>query len=558
MTDNDNQKTKKTSLATLVTGAFVVIVVLSLLSTSMSYSRLFNFSKILNNITENSLPEASRANQINDTLKEILYLTERLTNANNHSSRRIAVKELLHQEIKLTSLIESFDDSIHLNNQIKTARREIADLNALVIERINKESQIQDKLSRAYKLQNALIASLSNLSVTNSFFEQASLPIVKIVALAGQSANINRLQPVRQIARDISDNITRVKALALQQANLDVTTLLPNLDQLQQALLGKEGLTNLRVEQLQIIGRTRGRGNFLHNLILDISRLAGTSTFKINQSIVEDAQKASSDIATQVNWSITLAVFVVLFVVIIIYFINQRIVARLVSLNESVLRRIKSESSAIEVDGNDEISELAKSFVYFSEKVEQQTQQLQQLSLTDSLTDLPNRRAMDERLTHDVHTAKRGHWPLSVILLDIDFFKLYNDFYGHVAGDECLKNVALALKNVQQRESDFMARYGGEEFAMLLPSTDKEGAIKVAKRIKANIESLKLRHKKSKVSKYITVSIGIATFNENSIATVDNILISTDRALYGAKESGRNCYFHFDDFDKDFYKTTAK
>ena len=504
MTNINMNHNKKTSLATLVTGAFVVIVVLSLISTALSYNRLINFNTILANITGNSLPDATRANQINNILKEVLYLTERLTNANNHAARRIAGSKLLEQDIRLSLLIETFGASIHINNQIKTARNEINDLNTLIINRIENQELIDAQLDQAYKLQDAIIAELSASAAQNNFFEQGSIPVIQSIALTSKAISLDRLQPVRQIAKAIDKNLVQVKRLAMQQSNLNKKSLVSKVDTLQTVLVGDSGLINLRIQQLQINGRARGRGNFLHNLIVDISRLADSNSYKINESIVIEAQETATKISTQVKWSVSLAVFVVLLLIAIIYVINERIVARLVSLNDKVVKRIKSPNTPIKAEGNDEISELAQSFIYFAEKVEQQKEQLQKLSLTDSLTALPNRRAMDERLTHDVHTAKRGHWPLSIILLDIDYFKPYNDHYGHVAGDECLKKVALALNNIQQRDSDFMARYGGEEFAMLMPSPDEEGAIKIANRIKSAIEQYKLPHEESEISNTIS------------------------------------------------------
>lgn len=506
-------------------------------------------------ITNQSLPEAAKASQINNILKEILYLTERLTNANNQAARRIAFEELKQQETKLSKITEDTTSSIHLRNQITTTRKEVEELNALIIAQINNRDVIHNQLEQAYRIQDKIIHQINTSTHERRLLDGITMDIINSVALGHKALNLHQLQPVRQLAKEtkisLSNSIQLTRALSLT----DDSSLIADIDKLNNILLSETGLFNLTIKQLQISGRTRGRGNFLHNLISDISKLSESNFHKINQSIINSSQDTSLKIAEHVKWSIILAISVLLLLVAAIYFINQKIVMRLLTLNKSVLKRINSQQADINVEGKDEISYLARSFVYFSDQIEAQKEQLQLLSLTDSLTNLPNRRAMDERLGLEVHTALRGKMPLSILMLDIDYFKPYNDFYGHVAGDECLKEVAVALKGLQQRESDFIARYGGEEFVMLLPTTDKEGAINVAEYLINKINNLKLPHEKSQVADHITVSVGVSTFTEAEIKvgtfSVDNILKISDRALYAAKESGRNRYCHADELAKE-------
>jgi diguanylate cyclase (GGDEF)-like protein len=500
-------------------------------------------------ITANSLPEYSRISHVNNTLKDTLYFTEKLTNANNHAARRIAFDSLNKLEDKLTDLTGDFGDSLHLSNQIKTAKKEIDDLNILVSKRINNESLVQIKIDEAYSLQDKIISGLTKQGLGGSVFEKFTMPIIQSVMLSQKTLSLSRLQPVRQLAREVSQNIKHVLIIESQHSVLLASDIKNDITLLSNLLLSDAGLFNLKIEQLQVVGRSRGRGNFLYNLIADISILSEARFYEINESIVNEAQKTTKQIAEQVRWSISLAIFIIFLLFTIIYFINHKIVARLLALNESVIKRIQSQSSSINTNGQDEISYLARSFVYFSEKVEKQKKQLKEQSLTDGLTNLANRRALDERLVYEISMAQRGNLPLSIILLDIDYFKRYNDYYGHVSGDECLQRFALGLKSIRQRDCDFIARYGGEEFVMLLPATDKEGAIKVAKHIKVVVEQLQLTHEKSTVSKYLTVSTGVATFTDNDLLSVDEILTITDKALYHSKYQGRNTYTHADDMN---------
>jgi len=166
---------------------------------------------------------------------------------------------------------------------------------------------------------------------------------------------------------------------------------------------------------------------------------------------------------------------------------------------------------------------------------------LQKLSSLDGLTGIPNRRSFDEVLLKEWNRSKRHSNAISLIMLDIDFFKLYNDHYGHQGGDDCLKRVATALKNSLHRETDMLARYGGEEFSAILPDTNIEGALKLAENMRSNVQSNQIPHEKSKVSDYVSISIGVASTVPSQDSTPPDILIAAaDQALYKAKEEGRN------------------
>jgi len=165
---------------------------------------------------------------------------------------------------------------------------------------------------------------------------------------------------------------------------------------------------------------------------------------------------------------------------------------------------------------------------------------LQKLATIDQLTQLPNRRRFDNYITQQWHQMKREQFPLSLIMGDVDFFKLYNDTYGHQAGDYCLQKVGKAIKISVNRVTDLVARYGGEEFAVILPNTHAKGAIYLAKRILINVRQLQMPHEKSTISDRVTISLGVATLIPTNEATPDNLIALADAALYQAKSSGRN------------------
>ena len=158
----------------------------------------------------------------------------------------------------------------------------------------------------------------------------------------------------------------------------------------------------------------------------------------------------------------------------------------------------------------------------------------------DQLTQIANRRRFDETMTLEINKAKRTGTILSVLLLDIDHFKFYNDTYGHLEGDSCLKKVAAALSTSLKRPKDLAARWGGEEFACLLPNTNAKGAQNVAEVLREAIQNLSIPHKSSPVNEVVTVSVGVVASNPMDDNSFDNLLKRADEALYQAKESGRN------------------
>jgi diguanylate cyclase (GGDEF)-like protein len=165
---------------------------------------------------------------------------------------------------------------------------------------------------------------------------------------------------------------------------------------------------------------------------------------------------------------------------------------------------------------------------------------MSQMAHIDSLTEVANRRHFDIFLYQEWRRAQRERWPIAMLMVDVDFFKLYNDIYGHQYGDRCLRSIAEAISKSIHRTSDLVARYGGEEFAVILPNTPVDGAIIVAEEIRQAVASLFIEHYKSTVAHYVTVSVGVAVMQPGQDNHLDDLVHSADEALYKAKDSGRN------------------
>ena len=170
----------------------------------------------------------------------------------------------------------------------------------------------------------------------------------------------------------------------------------------------------------------------------------------------------------------------------------------------------------------------------------QKLSEINKIATLDGLTQIANRRRFEEHFNQQWRQMARDQASFSLILCDIDHFKQYNDAYGHLTGDDCLRQVARVLEQCVNRPNDLVARFGGEEFAIILPQTKLSGAIRVAERIQAEIAKLKIQHIQSSVSPYVTLSIGIASTIPDPNIYQDTIIDQADQHLYLAKQSGRN------------------
>jgi diguanylate cyclase (GGDEF)-like protein len=173
-------------------------------------------------------------------------------------------------------------------------------------------------------------------------------------------------------------------------------------------------------------------------------------------------------------------------------------------------------------------------------ELEQANEKLLRLATLDGLTKIPNRRRFDDYFTTEWQRHLRKQEPLALILMDIDYFKYYNDYYGHQGGDDCLVRVAQMIAQMARRSTDLVARYGGEEFAAILPNTHTQAALMLAESMRQAIASLAIPHAQSKVSNYVSLSLGVASLVPTPKITPEDLITRADQALYAAKNQGRN------------------
>nr|WP_320011844.1 diguanylate cyclase [uncultured Desulfobulbus sp.] len=241
----------------------------------------------------------------------------------------------------------------------------------------------------------------------------------------------------------------------------------------------------------------------------------------------------------------------------IIFLLNltlQKVITQPLKMLTDYAQAIEQEkdfSRRINMHRTDEIGRLAQSIDTMVETIGEQTNELQLaneqlilLTVQDGLTSIANRRMFDSYLNKEWRRAQREQTPLSLVLLDVDFFKRYNDTYGHQQGDRCLIAIAETMQKHIRRPADLAARYGGEEFALILPITENQGAYKLAEGLRQGVQALQIEHRASEVSAYVSISLGVSTIipqAKEEKFSLHGLIEQADQHLYQAKQRGRNC-----------------
>ncbi len=211
-------------------------------------------------------------------------------------------------------------------------------------------------------------------------------------------------------------------------------------------------------------------------------------------------------------------------------------------LNQTRLyQELQKQNELLQTEINERLR-VEKALTQTNQKLELANAKLASLAWLDGLTGIANRRKFDQYFETEWKRLAREKLPLSLILIDVDYFNKYNLAYGHLGGDDCLKKVANTLNSVLKRPADLVARYGGEEFVIVLPNTHLEGAICITENIQEEIKNLKIPHQMSLVSSQVTLSIGINCIIPTQKLEMETFISNTDKALYLSKENGRNCY----------------
>ena len=519
------------SLNTVFTLSFSIVLVLSSIVALIAYDRLAAFEELLDDTTATSFPKVMSYAKMYSQVNELTYATDSLAIANSQGQRRIAFDDLKVKISAIRPRVVELGNAQRLLMQLDVIAQEIDALNALIEEQLTISDLLLKQRRAVYRIHDIAI---HDEELAHSDFAHT---VSRLVIMAEEGLSFKRLNKIKNTSR----NITKFYNRSIETLNFEDSQKLL-LSDLYEGLVAADGAMAMKIQSLRVLGRTHGRADFVRNLVIDYARLAEYESFKYNGTVLEDIKDFSETVDAQTKTLGSAAIVTFVVIIIIVFYIQRRLIRRLVLLNKKVVSRLAGESIDLKVGGKDEITAIAKSFEEFAQTIERQKQELLKSSLTDGLTNVANRRGLDKAIKNLLLSAQRQQWPIAILMMDIDNFKTYNDYYGHIEGDECLQKIASALKSVMRRPEDFVARYGGEEFVCLLPNTPLSGAEIVADSILEQLKKDHIPHQRSDVADYVTLSIGITVYNAEKEESSDSLLKLADTALYRAKKSGKNCY----------------
>jgi diguanylate cyclase (GGDEF)-like protein len=533
-------KTRRISLIRVFSLTASAILTLFLLLSWLIYTSLLNFKVIFNDVAEQSLPDIVISSQLYGQSSRLLEATEQLSKSNSEAAKRLAEERISQYLNYLQDISQKRFQNEFLDLQLNNISIEISEFTTLIKQKLLINQQLKEKENAVYKLHAVALALDPQLQGNDQITANYhwSLQLSRTITSVNRSLNMNRLQEVRQVFRQFNKDLELLRKFANQGEHQNQKLKLTN--NLAQLILQDEGLLPLKILQLRIDGRVIGRENFVHNLIQDFARLLEYSAKETEQKVTLQLAQTVKRTKTETTLIGLVLAGAIIFLLAMILFFQKQVIIRLQSLNDLVKSKIKGDEISARIRGNDEITDLANTFNLFTQTIEEQQLKLEHMSLSDGLTGIANRRAFDIRLLHDIELSVRKKSHVAILLMDIDCFKLYNDNYGHAAGDECLKIIATCIKNALKRSSDFVSRYGGEEFVCVLPDTNLKGAKDIAMDIMRSVQEAKVVHHYSTVTDHITLSMGIAVSGPDLVLLPDKLLSKADKALYVAKGNGKN------------------
>lgn len=537
-------------MAKLFTSSLLGILILFTLLSTLVFYRILSYETTLSHISEQDFPEVVLAGQLTSKANQLAIAVATLTNTASNATINIAQEQIFSKIGEIKNIARHQEKDAFLAHQLTVISAELQQFILLNKQKIAVDKKIDSVQLSIHALREQLLPSQSDTGVDyqDSYsLTRAHLPVIQFVLLLEQALSEKSIQEVRRLFSE----------LAVLQAGLgsqDITLLNLRTQQLLTTLIQNDTLLPLKVKQLRLTAKSNSRANFLTKVIGDYARLVELQANDIERGVLARATLETQKARRQLPVVVGLLLLALIIVGLTIVYIRRRIVNRLVKLNLLVKEGAPGSAQLKELEGNDEISDIAHTFNVFTKTIAAQKKALERLSMADGLTGIANRRAFDIRLTSGMKLAARSTMPLSLLLIDVDYFKSYNDNYGHIAGDNCLCLLARTIDDCLHRPGDFVARYGGEEFACVLPDTDDAGADDLAQSILGVISELQIPHGFEQAGSIVSISIGVATSSTGLADSATMLIERADKALYYAKRHGRNRFASFKDLPSPILK----
>jgi diguanylate cyclase (GGDEF)-like protein len=534
MTASTTKKGARISLVKVFSAGLTGILFIFILLSYFTFTRLLSFESTLTDISDKSLPNLIRISQLYSQAARLLESTELLSKSASGASKRLAQKRLSTNIINIRKAAKNAFANEFLDTQLDTIAIELDEFSTLIEDRLHILANIELLRDQMYEL---------NVQAVNIKKQSSSawvLGFSQVINNVSRALNEKKLQRVRFLFNQLEKQLNKLSTISGEGQDKAVRRQLTH--QFKTLLFDKNGMELLKIKSLRLEGRVIGRENFVHNLIEDYVAQLSLLTNETEQNITLQVATSVVDMKEQTQLIRLILIGGVVFLLVIVVLFQQRILKRISVFKQIVRNETQKFDYETILNGNDEITDLAEAFNEFIHTIDIQKQKLEQLSMSDGLTGIANRRALDIRLKHDIEISIRQKSSVAILLMDIDCFKQYNDNYGHSAGDQCLKDVSKIIGDSLQRDSDFVARYGGEEFVCVLPKTDSQGAQMIAAHLIEQFKQAALPHKYSNIADYLTMSIGIATSQPDNVLSPETIIKQADSALYVSKHTGKNSF----------------
>lgn len=537
---------KRSSIAKTVFYGLTVLVIVILMLSSLAFFGFFSFNKMLTHFANDSIPEIMRGARVAGLGQQLLYETGQLSDARSGSEMRIAYKSTLEKFDQIEDLISSqkLPNNNRLKRELVILRQTLGELANFVNDRITITKKTDSSLENLYNVEKELIhfdqhirqAAAGDGVFLNQFSSWMSKAL-EITNYSESSASIHILYKIKRAEQHV-----RREYAVLEELSEDFPYEMQVEAWLMEAKIGRiilrnqSGLISLVRDRMTVLRKTASRGNFTRSLVSEFE----TANATLFSDVVGNVSKNTLVLSRQVKqlmWCFAIFSFLALSAsVTVLLYIRRNLTNRLISLNNSILAGMAGEKIVMQDKGNDEISDMARSFEFYVEEVVIRENKLIKLATQDSLTGVSNRRSFLEQGSKELARAKRSGNPVTFFMMDLDHFKTINDTLGHHTGDEVLKEISKICMDTL-REVDLFGRIGGEEFAALLPDTDLSEGLVVAERLRESIETSEWFIDGSTVS--CSVSIGVAQSSLDDIS-LNDLMKRSDAALYVAKNKGRN------------------
>lgn len=518
----------------------------------ISYSALHSFSSvstILNKFTNQRIPEITRNANLATLSQQLLYETERLSSSTTALTRHLAYQKATNKFEEILVVFAGQNNNRPEDLHLKIIKTTIDDLHDLVTRQSELTIQAETLLNKTIALEQKLHTLSHNkkhLSEVHSqdlshahsddLYSLWIFTAMDVLSHGTQVLTITDVNQLKNFEKKTQQEVQRLKTILQHMPSVLAADITASQTEIESLLLSHDGLTSTTLHKLKVSQQKRKKGEFTRNIVSKFDK----KNNELFAKIITDTSRQASDTSKKVI-NATLMFFIVSLLIILlsfgaIFYFHSKLTVRLVQLNNALQKKISGQNSTIDVCGNDEITDMAKSFLYYANEVEMREQQLTKLATTDPLTGLKNRRSFLGDVEKQMAISQRHNDNISFIMIDVDHFKSINDSYGHKTGDILLQNIAKAFRSAL-REEDILGRIGGEEFAVFLVRPQQEYIIQVAERLRSVIAETQWLIEDNEIE--CSVSAGVSYVRQTD-ETISQLMHRADLALYKAKESGRN------------------